>query len=117
CPPMNPIPPPSSTPPPPHTAPTPPLPKRKHDDVGSSKKRKSLKTRIPTSQRVLRSHKELELAESLLHISMLVEKPKEEDLLEKVDRLEKEIQELKGALKNMEKAKGKRILQGEKEEG
>ncbi|KAH9297989.1 hypothetical protein KI387_029671, partial [Taxus chinensis] len=44
-------------------------------------------------------------------------KPKEEDLLKRIDRLEKEIQELKGALKNMERAKGKRILQSEEEEG
>ncbi|KAH9308579.1 hypothetical protein KI387_036490, partial [Taxus chinensis] len=81
------------------------------------KKSKSLKAKIPASQRVLRSHKDLELAENLLHISMPVEKPKEEDLLDRIDRLEKEIQDLKGALKNMERAKGKRILQSEKEEG
>ncbi|KAH9324243.1 hypothetical protein KI387_004421, partial [Taxus chinensis] len=81
------------------------------------KKRKSLKAKIPASQQVLRSHKDLELVENLLHISKLVEEPKEEELLDRVDRLEKEIQELKGAIKNMERAKGKRILQSEEEEG
>ncbi|KAH9296620.1 hypothetical protein KI387_040208, partial [Taxus chinensis] len=81
------------------------------------KKSKSLKAKIPTSQWVLRSHKDLELAENLLHISKLVEEPKEEELLDRVERLEKEIQELKGAIKNMERAKGKRILQTEEEEG
>ena len=59
----------------------------------------------------------MELAENLLHISKPVEEPKEEELLDRVDRLEKEIQELKGAIKNMERANGKRILQSEEEEG
>ncbi|KAH9291079.1 hypothetical protein KI387_044650, partial [Taxus chinensis] len=67
--------------------------------------------------RVLKSHKDLELDENLLHISQPMEEPKEEDLMVRVDRMEKEIQELKRVIKNMEKAKGKGILQNDDEEG
>ncbi|KAH9321596.1 hypothetical protein KI387_016235, partial [Taxus chinensis] len=63
------------------------------------------------------SHKDLELAENLLHISKPMEEPKEKELMDRVDKLEKEIQELKGTIKNMERAKGKGILQSDEEEG
>ncbi|KAH9311756.1 hypothetical protein KI387_026791, partial [Taxus chinensis] len=75
-----------------------------------------MKTKVLASQRVLRSHKDLELSENLLHISHLVEEPKDEDFLIKVGNMEKEIQELKSVIRDMEKAKEKMKLQNDEEE-
>ncbi|KAH9306061.1 hypothetical protein KI387_010465, partial [Taxus chinensis] len=66
--------------------------------------------------RVLRSHKDLELAVNLLHISNQVKEPKDEDLLVRVGNMEKEIQELKSAIRDMDKTKGKRKLQNDEDE-
>ncbi|KAH9308859.1 hypothetical protein KI387_036770, partial [Taxus chinensis] len=92
------------------------LPNRKFDTTSTSKKRKEMKTKVPASQRVLRSHKDLELATNLLPISNLVEEPKDEDLLARFGKMEKEIQELKSAVRDMDKAKGKMKLQNNEED-
>ncbi|KAH9310457.1 hypothetical protein KI387_025492, partial [Taxus chinensis] len=66
--------------------------------------------------RVLRIHKDLELAANLLHISNPVEEPKDEDLLVRVENMEKEIQDLKSAIRDMDKTKGKRKLQNDEDD-
>ncbi|KAH9300951.1 hypothetical protein KI387_012534 [Taxus chinensis] len=106
---------PNSTPPP---TSIPPLPDRKLDIATTSRKRKEIKTKVPlpTSQRVLRSHKYLELTVNLLHISNPMEEPKDVDLLVRVEKMEKEIQDLKSAIRDMDKTKGKQKLKNDEED-